>query len=527
MKAVLSLGLILCFIGLTRTTVLQPRGPRPVGAREESRSRQCLEQAWPICTDEDWGPKCPSGCRMQGLIDTQNQQNENRIREIRRMLDMYSKTFQNTHITVTEAINRIRQTLNGIGRFGNTYHELVDRLNIRLINLQKRVDDQIARVNTIKNNIIEQYNEISRLEVDIDIKIRACKGSCAQSFVYSIDRKQNAQIEKNLKSMASHRVEKIQHGKPTRIFKMRIIKESPVSSHYKSLETKNVPETTEYPVFWHEADDNMFILEQNTNDPSVSETSRTSSSTSSSTSIKSSSKTSSKTSSSTSSKTSSRDKGASEFSHPDRNILHPDGSFSGAFNFSSNFDHDSLYGTHFTNRSVTTRTIISKDGKITETVTTQGESSPLPFSMDALLAKYGIDGKTKGFTTTLTKTSTSSHNLGDFESLLNPGIKSSGHETVVHTKTVTTTGESSDFENMEDLSRDLSSLSHRDVMGTPDEVGGSRKTVVHERTVQRWSSSGGSKGFKGTADFNHDVARLSEDETGGSDPSIKTFQREQ
>ncbi|XP_048456320.1 fibrinogen alpha chain-like [Rhincodon typus] len=509
MKAVLSLGLILCFIGLTRTSVVAPRGPRPVAARDQMRSRQCLEQAWPICTDEDWGPKCPSGCRMQGLIDAQNQQNEDRMREIQRMLDMYSKTFQNTHITVTEAVNRIRQTLNGIGRFGNTYQELVDRLNIRLMNLQKRVDDQIDRVNTIKNNIIEQYNEISRLEVDIDIKLRACKGSCAQSFVYSIDRKQNAQMEKNLKSMASHRVEKIQHGKPIRIFKMRVVKDSAVSGNYKSLETKIVPETTLYPSIWDEADNNMFILEPNTNDPSVSGTSNTSSSTSAS------------ASTSTSTKTSSSHKGVSEFSYPDRNILHPDRSFSGVFNFSSNFGQGSQYGTHFTNRSVTTRTIISKDGKITETVTTMGESSPLPLSMDVLLAKHGIVGRTKGPTTTLTKTSTSSHNLDDFESLLNPGVKSSGHESVVHTKTVTTTGESSDFENI----GDFSSLSHRDILGRPDEASGSRKTVVHERTVQHWSSGGSSKGFKGIADFNHDVARLSEDETGGSDPSIKTFQR--
>ncbi|XP_060684782.1 fibrinogen alpha chain [Hemiscyllium ocellatum] len=52
---------------------------------------------------------------MQGLIETENQQNDNRIQDLQRMLDMYSTAFRNTYITVTEAVNRIRQNLSRMG----------------------------------------------------------------------------------------------------------------------------------------------------------------------------------------------------------------------------------------------------------------------------------------------------------------------------------------------------------------------------------------------------------------------------
>ncbi|XP_041035001.1 fibrinogen alpha chain-like [Carcharodon carcharias] len=238
-------------------SILAPRGPQPVESGEQFTSKQCLEKEWPICTKDDWGLKCPSGCRMQGLIETENRQNDARIKDIRQMLEMYSKAFGNTHVTVTEAVNRIRQTLNRMGRFEDTYYQLVDRLNSRLTTLQNKTNDQSHKLKLLQNNILEQFQVISRLEVDIDIKIQSCKGSCAKSIVYDINKESNAQMEKSLQSMTGIRLDRIIYNKPTHTLKMSLVKNSDEVTGFKSAH--NVDH--EYPKFWEEIHTRLISLE--------------------------------------------------------------------------------------------------------------------------------------------------------------------------------------------------------------------------------------------------------------------------
>ncbi|XP_048399529.1 fibrinogen alpha chain isoform X2 [Stegostoma tigrinum] len=174
----------------------------------------------------DWGSKCPSGCRIQGLIKTENQQTDNRIQAIRQMLDIYSTAFENTHITATEAVNRIRQTLSKIGGLGDTYYQLVDHLNSRLTMLQNKTNDQSLKLKILKDNMLEQFKVVSRLEVDIDIKIQSCKGSCAKSVVYNANKESNVRMEKSLQSMTGIKLDRVVNDKPIHKLKLSLMKKS-------------------------------------------------------------------------------------------------------------------------------------------------------------------------------------------------------------------------------------------------------------------------------------------------------------
>ncbi|XP_051888519.1 fibrinogen alpha chain-like [Pristis pectinata] len=580
MRGTLVLGLIICFIHLSVST-LSPRGPRPTEFGH-LRSSSCSEQnKWPICTDDDLGPKCPSGCRMQGLIDVKNQENDERVRDIRRLLEEYSKMFGNTHITVTEAINRIRQSLDGLGRFGDNYYQQVDHLNSRLTILQNRINEQINKINRLRNTILEQFNEITRLEVDIDIKIRACKGSCKKSFIYNIDRERNAQLAKNLMSMTSFRIERIEYGKPTHTFKIRLLK-GVTNTNYK---TADIGDT--YPHFWDDTNVREFSLETNTEvssgieskglisyDPAVSATpqsgvkiltdTRGTSSTSRHVITHSSGKTltdgsgtsstsryvtthsSGKTltdgsgTSSTSryvtthssGKTLTDGRGTSGTSRHvtthssgktltdadvEHSILRGDGIYSSELHhFADNLDEKShVPNRHFTQSSqlktstshgsVTTKTIISKDGRVTETVTVGAPdflSSPVEHSFGEL----GIPLNTK------TATSTSTHHSPDFESLRTSGTKSTASKVgsrVVHR--ITSTSDSGDFSNLGDFT-DFGTADSREPGVRVDGLSSSTRTVIHE--TQRWSKEGGSKGFRSSHDVN--VHNLPDEETQAS-----------
>ncbi|XP_078067713.1 fibrinogen alpha chain isoform X2 [Mustelus asterias] len=205
----------------------------------------------------DWGPKCPSGCRIQGLIKTENGQNDDRIKEIRRMLEMYSTVFGDAHLTVTKAVHRIKQTLSGMGRFGDTYYQLVDHLNSRLIILQNKTNDQSLKLTLLQSNIVEQFKVISRLEVDIDIKIQSCKGSCAKSVVYDFNKESNIQMEKCLKSLTDVRLDSIVPNTPINILKMRLVKNSDQVTGFKSAPDVG----DEYPKFWEEVHTRLMTLE--------------------------------------------------------------------------------------------------------------------------------------------------------------------------------------------------------------------------------------------------------------------------
>ncbi|XP_078263530.1 uncharacterized protein LOC144597802 [Rhinoraja longicauda] len=460
MKGAFVLSLLICIVNSLEHSLLGPRGPRPVN-QATSRSSCSQEKKWAICTDEDMGTKCPSGCRTQGLIDVQNHQNDDRVQGIRERLESYSKSFRNTHTTVTEAVNRMRQSLEGDGRFGDTYYQQVDHLNTRLIILQNRINEQIHRINLLRDSILKQYKDITRLEVDIDIKIRACKGSCKKSFVYHIDGEHNARLEKHFQSLTSLTIERIQYRKPSHTFKVTELSTSGTRRHFKS----GLDEET-YPSFWDEVKPKEYALERLTEGAS----------------------------------------GSGSLYHSDTDSVAPHSNGKIATDASgergiSRGDSVSLNGrhhsvgewvpflskngssltTHTSHGSVTTITTISNDGKATKTVT-PGAVDDFPFQSEHF---SGIKGEVKG-------SGSSSLYNPDFDRLQISGTSKTGSKTV-HSRTITVTGNLDDNSDRDDFS-DFSNFEDNPAT---DGISGSTKTftVFHTTKSHHWSSSDNAKGF--------------------------------
>ncbi|XP_067298184.1 fibrinogen alpha chain isoform X2 [Pseudorasbora parva] len=67
------------------------------------------------------------------------------------------------------------------------YVEFAEDLQRNLTFLHKRSAELTKDLEEHHRIIWDQINEIRRTEVDIDIKIRACKGSCKQTFDHAVD----------------------------------------------------------------------------------------------------------------------------------------------------------------------------------------------------------------------------------------------------------------------------------------------------------------------------------------------------
>uniref|UniRef100_A0A4X2L368 Fibrinogen alpha/beta/gamma chain coiled coil domain-containing protein n=1 Tax=Vombatus ursinus TaxID=29139 RepID=A0A4X2L368_VOMUR len=132
------LVLVLCAVGTAWATKTEGsflaegggvRGPRVV----EHVSSSCKEGDWPFCSDEDWTYKCPSGCRMKGLIDETNEDFTNRITKIRNLLFDYQKNNKDSSSVTRNIVEILRGDAAGdyskylILRFGSNQYFLYGR----------------------------------------------------------------------------------------------------------------------------------------------------------------------------------------------------------------------------------------------------------------------------------------------------------------------------------------------------------------------------------------------------------------
>uniref|UniRef100_A0A8C3TXV0 Fibrinogen alpha/beta/gamma chain coiled coil domain-containing protein n=1 Tax=Catharus ustulatus TaxID=91951 RepID=A0A8C3TXV0_CATUS len=76
------------------------RGPRIVEHKSQSSCQS--EKSWPFCADDDWGTKCPSGCRMQGLIDEKDQEFSRRIDRIKKLLSDNQNSYKKSNQIIVE-----------------------------------------------------------------------------------------------------------------------------------------------------------------------------------------------------------------------------------------------------------------------------------------------------------------------------------------------------------------------------------------------------------------------------------------
>lgn len=70
--------------------------------------------------------------------------------------------------------------------------------------------------------------------MDIDIKIRACKGSCARVFNYNLDTESYGNIQKQLVQVNAIKLVSEEEAAPLKSLKITQVKDSTAPSHYKS-----------------------------------------------------------------------------------------------------------------------------------------------------------------------------------------------------------------------------------------------------------------------------------------------------
>ncbi|MBN3287254.1 FIBA protein, partial [Polyodon spathula] len=213
--------------------IAQGRGPRPV---ELGHKSQCAtEKEWAACTDDDWGFKCPSGCRVQGLLSQTDRDIAQRIDRIRKFLEENKNRYKSTDQFTKQTYDDIREHLILDSGNNNKYVNLADQLRRRIVALKLKIDDQLKVLIVLKDKIREQVDTMQALEVDIDIKIRSCKGSCASAFVYSVNMESYVTLKKQISQIENINFQGVENANSMRIVKMRSLRgDETVSTVYKS-----------------------------------------------------------------------------------------------------------------------------------------------------------------------------------------------------------------------------------------------------------------------------------------------------
>ncbi|XP_029283125.1 LOW QUALITY PROTEIN: fibrinogen alpha chain [Cottoperca gobio] len=199
------LNLLVClgFICVAPTLAsLSPRGARPV--EQGTRSEKCAsEKEWPFCTDDQWGSKCPSGCRIQGLIDKFDNDALKKIEKIRSLLDQYkTKTAPADQVT-KQTYEYVKDKLTIDSGHDSRYYDLAQNLRQRITDMKIRIDRQLRVMAALKDRVGDQVVEMQRLEVDIDIKLRSCKGSCESYSKYEVDQESYVGLQKQVDQLDS------------------------------------------------------------------------------------------------------------------------------------------------------------------------------------------------------------------------------------------------------------------------------------------------------------------------------------
>uniref|UniRef100_A0A8C7BIW1 Fibrinogen alpha chain n=1 Tax=Neovison vison TaxID=452646 RepID=A0A8C7BIW1_NEOVI len=173
------------------------RGPRIV----ERQQSACKETDWPFCADEDWNYKCPSGCRMKGLIDEVNQDFTNRINKLKNSLFDYQKNNKDSNSLTGNVMELVRGDFASANNNDNTYSQVTEDLRSKIEILRRRVIEQVQQIRLLQKNVRDQLVDMKRLEVDIDIKIRSCQGSCSRALERRTDLKYYEDQQKQLEQV--------------------------------------------------------------------------------------------------------------------------------------------------------------------------------------------------------------------------------------------------------------------------------------------------------------------------------------
>ncbi|KAM8747559.1 fibrinogen alpha chain-like isoform 1-T1 [Acanthopagrus schlegelii] len=231
------LVLLFCFIGVaSQSAGVDPRGARPV--EHGTRSEKCAsEKEWPFCTTDEWGPKCPSGCRIEGLMNKYDHGLLKRIEKIRSLLDENTVKQRSTDSATKQTYDYLKDKLTTDAGHDTNYYDLAQSLRQRITDMKIKIDRQLRILAALKDRVKDQVVEMQRLEVDVDIKLRSCKGSCRSYTEFQVDHEDYVVLDKQINQLDSQSAQSIDSVKTLYVMKSRPLQDQLVDSIYKSKDT--------------------------------------------------------------------------------------------------------------------------------------------------------------------------------------------------------------------------------------------------------------------------------------------------
>ncbi|XP_074555330.1 fibrinogen alpha chain [Halichoeres trimaculatus] len=160
---------------------------QPVSHRRSYRRPQCRAKAdVPMCSDDDWVSKCPSGCRLQGLISKMDSEVERKLRKVCKTGMMYEDAAERSMKAMTHIDSHNRRVI--VDRYMSDlkFVEQAERLTRNLTSLRNRSSMLSQQLEEMNHRVQKQIEDLYRAEVDIDMKLRACKGSCHSAIPFDV-----------------------------------------------------------------------------------------------------------------------------------------------------------------------------------------------------------------------------------------------------------------------------------------------------------------------------------------------------
>ncbi|XP_059933212.1 fibrinogen alpha chain [Gadus macrocephalus] len=139
-----------------------------------------------MCTDEDWGSGCPSGCVVQALLLQQEVAVERRMLEVCDGVERHHHASRSTLGSSWVFYHTQRHALGSQRDSVLRYVAGADRLARKLRLLRKLSSASSQRLKELRQQVQKQMEELYHTEVDVDIKIRACQGSCASRLTFRL-----------------------------------------------------------------------------------------------------------------------------------------------------------------------------------------------------------------------------------------------------------------------------------------------------------------------------------------------------
>ncbi|XP_045077714.1 fibrinogen alpha chain [Coregonus clupeaformis] len=101
--------------------------------------------------------------------------------------DLYQDVVTASMVTTKHIYNTNRKAIVKTHVFELKYVEFAKGLAWNLTSLRKRSAALLRKLNEQRSHVQKQIEDMYRQEVDIDIKLRSCQGSCNRSSAFRID----------------------------------------------------------------------------------------------------------------------------------------------------------------------------------------------------------------------------------------------------------------------------------------------------------------------------------------------------